>query len=1276
MIELVLQNRYRIEGELGQGGIGAVYRAHDNLLDRAVAVKMLSDATLGQESRARLLREARAAARLNHPNIVGIYDVGGADEGGTPFIVMEMVEGQSLFERPPQTTAEVLSAARQICAALDHAHSHGVVHRDLKLENVLITREGAVKLTDFGLAQSVASRLTGDGRILGTVFYLAPELALGQPYDGRADLYALGILLYELTTHKLPFDGDNPLAVISQHLHAPVVPPRAHDGHIPPALDALIVRLLQKHPGDRPASAAEVKAALEEIAAGAAQPPGIQAKGSDHVSLLDRIVRGRLIGRERELAEAAALWRKAASGEAHVLLISGEPGIGKSRLARELTALAEVWGATALVGECYAEGGAPYGPMARILQASFARSSPPADSRAAGRIPSQLPALVLADLITLAPALRARLPDVPPNPRLDPLAEQQRIFESVVEWCAALSTRAPTLIVIDDAHWADSGTLALVRHLARRSRASRLPVLIALTYREIELDETHALNETLADLNRERLALRIKLTRLSHEQTRSLLAVMFEEEIAPELLDGIYRETEGNPFFVEEVCKALIEEGQLEFADGRWRRPSMDQVRVPQSVRVAIQARVGKLAPQAQDVLRLAAIIGREFEFDVLRQASELNEETLIESLDLAARAQLIDEVRGKRRRGSETFVFAHALIPAALRESVSGLRRGRLHRRAAAALESLRPDDFEALAYQYAEAGDEDRARAYYLRAGDRARKLYAHGDAVKFYGEALALLPADDPARFDVLASRAAVYEVVADREAERADVAEMLALAERLDLDALRFEALIAQTDLQVEIDHYQAREPINRALDIARALGDPVREARALRRLGWIELLRTEYDRSRAALESAIARFRGAGLSAETAACLHTLSLSLSRIGDTPGARRAVEESIALSRAAGDRRQEAIGLRRLGIVCDQLGDTACAIRYTEQALALHRELGDRAQEFNALNNLGLSSAKLGRWDESRDRLLHAIDIANAIDSSEGIAKGVFGIAGMYFRAIGQLGAGLKFVEAQLARGRVADDEMLAGRIRYTGASLLAALGQFETALEIADHARPYFERLGSAAAADILSFAAYLLAARGMFAEARQALADACSHINANSTVVARSNLLIMDAYAALLEGGAFAPESLRPDVLKTGLAQAQQAITLAGDTGADGIEEHGAFIHAVAAFLTLGLGQAAQALGYSTSAIRLLESSPLALTHMPEQILYAHACALRANGREADADEYLRRACERVTLVADGLDDESLRRSWMENVHANRAMMREGEGRNLNRQPPA
>ena len=725
MIGSTIHDRYRLDNELGRGGMGVVYRGYDTLLERDVAIKVLSESGLGSAGRGRLLNEARAVAQLDHPNITPVYDAG--EENGASFIVMQYIAGNTLFDRPPETTDETIQVAIQICNALQHAHAHGIIHRDLKPENVLITPDGTAKLTDFGLARSVSSRMSSAGTIVGTVFYLAPEQALGQDFDGRADLYALGVMLYEMTSGRLPFTADDPLAVISQHINSPVVPPRAHNEEIPLELDSIIVKMLNKDPEDRPPDAAEVKQALEKIRSAPEALVGAaveQPSDQSEFSVLDRIVRGRLFGREVEISQARSLWEQAIAAEGQLLLISGEPGIGKSRLMREITTQLEISGGKTYVGECYAEGGAPYEPVTQIVRKYF------------GENPSnepQFPDFVLADLITLVPSIRRYFPDVPPNPPLDPQAEQYRLFENMVAFCSILSEHAPLLLALEDVHWADSGTLSILRHLARRTR--RLRLMIIATYREMELDQYRPFQNVLLDLNRERLATRMKLTRLDRHATAAMLQALFSEEITPNFLEAIYRETEGNPFFIEEVCKALVESGELYYADGEWHRTRMEELVIPQSVRVAIQARIGNLPGDVQETLTLGAIIGREFDFDTLTTTSLHDEDSLIIALETAERAQLIEEISGE---SGGTFNFVHALIPSTLTESISGLRRRRLHRSVAEAICHQRPGDCEALAYHYIEGGDLVNGLEYSLKAAEKARNVHSIEEATRYYERA----------------------------------------------------------------------------------------------------------------------------------------------------------------------------------------------------------------------------------------------------------------------------------------------------------------------------------------------------------------------------------------------------------------------------------------------------------------------------------------------------------------------------------------------------------
>jgi tetratricopeptide (TPR) repeat protein len=1244
MIGELFAERYQIAAELGRGGMGVVYRAHDSVLARDVAVKLLSVGGLGTQGRARLLHEARAAARLNHPNIISVYDAG--EVAGFAFVIMELLDGESLYKRRPGSLEEVLAVTRQICLALDHAHGHGIVHRDLKPENVIVTSSGLAKLTDFGLARSVASRLTNEGQLTGTVYYLAPEQALAKTIDGRTDLYALGVLLFELLTGQLPYGGDDPLAIVSQHLHAPPVRPSTCAAGIPLALDDLVTRLMAKQPDDRPASAGAVIDLLDRLSA--------EAPALDVVprSPIERLAQARLVGREREFAEARAHWQAVVSGggEVRVLFISGEPGVGKTPLVREIKALAEISGGLVLTGEAYAEGSAPYTPFTQILHDALAQPG------------LDLAPAVVADLATLAPDLRASLApaaapagavfdatagatNLAPNLGLNAAAEQQRLFESFVTLAAQLAAHAPVLLVLEDVQWADSGSLFLVRHLARRARAARLRLLVVLTYRDAEVADTCCLPEVLFDLQRERLAARLKLARLDREQTARVLETMFREALAPELVDAIYRETEGNLFFIEEVCKTLIEDGKLVPHNGRWQAASLDDLRVPQSVRETIQARVGKLPEAAQEVLRTAAVIGREFEFAVLRAAGDWEEEALIEALEAAERAQLVQEVRAGAP--SETFAFAHTLIPTALRDGLGGLRRRRLHRRVAAALAQLRPDDDAALAYHYAEAGDDDQARARYRRAGDRAAAVYANDDAVQAYTAALELIPEDDPERFAVLSARAKVHDLMARRDAQQADVVAMLALADLLDDDALRCDALIAQADYFLSFDFRQARAPAERAVALARRLGDPVRAGRALRRVGEQTWVARELAESRAALEAAVQRFLYAGLSGEAAACLHMLSLVLGSqgLGELPAAQAAASQAVNLSRQAGDRLQEAHSLRRLAIAELDQRRLPEALEQAEAALQLHRELGDRAGEGRAQGVLGMVNALLHRTAEAERYFRAAVDIFGRLGSADGVVDALTDFSEMIFQPLGQHAAELDLLNQLLAQAEQRGDKLLVSSLQQLRVRALTRLGQYRTALDLLEQpAIGSPDWLSATVRGSLRCLHGRLLVEVGELARARQTLESVLGEQAGRAVrpVEAAEPRMVL-AYADLREG--------TPQALRAGLAQATQAVELLTGTAWPSDEARARFI---LAHLHLALGQPAEALAHTSEVLRLAGHAPA----VPEAALHAHGRALHALGRAAEARDFLRRAYLAVQRVAELTSDSALRQGWLENVWIN------------------
>ncbi len=487
---------------------------------------------------------------------------------------------------------------------------------------------------------------------------------------------------------------------------------------------------MSKQADDRPPSAALVREALAAM--------DLSASGAGRSRpVLNGIARGRFVGREPELALCKAAWLEAAAGTRRVVILEGEAGVGKTRLAQELATHVAVLGGTVLPGECYAEGAAPYAPIGEAIRQALAGD----DGRSL-----TLPDFILQDLAVLSPSLRSVANWRPSAAADEPQAELQRLCESVVSLFECLSQQAPVMLLVEDLQWADSGTLCLLRHLAHRAHVTNLRLLILLTFRPVELVQAPGLYGILRELERNAQVTRIELQPFTREETRRMLEAMFQREITEQFLEGIHQETGGNPFFVEEACKALVTQGKLYLEAGRWERgKTMAELGIPQNLRTAILSRFSRLSPGAQDSLRRASIIGQEFEVAVLRVASDLDRELLDTCLDEAEIAQFIHAPRTATGTG-ERFAFAHALMPQTIADELSSVRSARLHARVGDAIEQVHADRIDlmapALGRHYALAGQAVKAAEYLLKAGDAAQSVIAFDEAIANYEVAIPLL------------------------------------------------------------------------------------------------------------------------------------------------------------------------------------------------------------------------------------------------------------------------------------------------------------------------------------------------------------------------------------------------------------------------------------------------------------------------------------------------------------------------------------------------------
>ena len=475
-------------------------------------------------------------------------------------------------------------------------------------------------------------------------------------------------------------------------------------------------------------------------------PLRVEESGESSAAPLGQLVRGGLIGRTAELQQLKQHWEQARQARGHFVLVSGEPGVGKTRLAQDLIAHAQTSGATILRGGCYEyEATTPYLPIVEALREWVHWQS--AEQLRAKLGPTA------TEIAKLAPEIESKLGPLAPNAALSPSEERLRLFDNTARFLQSLASERGLLVFVDDLHWADQGTLSLLHYVLRRVRSDRVLVLAA--YREIELDRAHPLASALVDWNRERLATRVALGRLSLAETGALLATLFgQESVSEEFVAALYRETEGNPFFIEEVVKSLIEQGQIYREDGRWGRKETHELAIPQSVKEAIGRRLNRLSEPTVDALRTAAALGKIFLFRELAAVSPAGEDPLLDALDEASAAQLIRAAAataGTRSAGGDSFAFTHDKIREVLYEELNPIRRRRLHQRIGETLEQLYAagdaasgigtgshERAQDLAYHFTQAGDLERSLTYSRRAAENAERVFAHDEALKFLEQA----------------------------------------------------------------------------------------------------------------------------------------------------------------------------------------------------------------------------------------------------------------------------------------------------------------------------------------------------------------------------------------------------------------------------------------------------------------------------------------------------------------------------------------------------------
>ena len=721
---------------------------------------------------------------------------------------------------------------------------------------------------------------------------------------------------------------------------------------------------------------------------------------------------GVFVGRQQEMAELKAALDDAMSGQGHIVMIAGEPGIGKTRTARELTIHAERQGAQVFWGWCYEEGGAPpYWPWVQLVRAYVQQAN--ADQLAAEM------GTGAADISEIVAEVRGKLPHLKTPPTLEPEQARFRLFDSITTFLKNAAQSQPLMLVLDDLHWADRSSLQILEFLAKDIASSRL--LLVGTYRDVEVSRRHPLSQTLGNLMRESSVggfQRMQLGSLTQQEVGEFVEASIGVALSQDVRELLHGRTDGNPLFVGEVTRQIGPEDLT--VGGAWANT------IPEGIRDAIGRRLERLSEQCSEVLTTASIIGKDFDFRLLNILSgDMSEDQLLQMVDEAVSFHLIEEVPGQMDR----YQFSHALIQQTLAEEVSTSRRVRLHARIAEGLEKLYGDDAEAhsaeLAHHFAEAQTStgpDKMVRYSLLAGEQALAAYAWDEALTHFESGLVArditlsgtkAASDDEAaallfglsqaqvatlerhqRHEALGSLSRAF----DYYAEAGDVSRAVAVAEtpmfvmvgeatgmtQIVSRALElvppgsYEAgrLLARHGSLLgldEGDYAAAQDAFTSALTIAQSQGDVALEVRTLANATQVNL---HHGRSQETIETGLRAIELASRiddPRQEATARYYTSFALAQIGDLEGARRHSTALLALARRLRDRQLLAIAFSANQRLCLLQGEWDSARDYIDGGLAL---LPKEVRLLAGRATLEYQTGDFGQGRSYLDRLLESV------------------------------------------------------------------------------------------------------------------------------------------------------------------------------------------------------------------------------------------------------------------------------------------------------------
>ena len=953
---------YAIQALIGAGGMGEVYRARDPKLGRDVAIKILPPAFTADPARLALFqREARMLAALNHPHIATIYSVEHSD--GVHALTLELVEGETLARRlarsgaygaEPTGASWPLDARLRVIAqaarALACAHAAGIIHRDIKPQNIMLRADGYAKVVDFGLARPVRRESatappgdegsgTGGLATPGTMRYMSPEQVTSQHLTPATDVYSLGLVLYEVIAARHPFAVLGPLAPVAM-LGAAVPLTLSHYApDAPRALDALVLSMLAREPAKRP-SAAAVADELERLMQPAAP--------------IDRPApRQSTVGRDAERRALEAALVDARRGPSRMLLVAGEAGLGKTTLIEGFLAGVRDSGEACLTGrgrcsERLAGTGA-YLPIVEALQSLMSAGDPLSSHRLKALAPSWY-----AEVVSSASTEDGNAAPPPP-------AGPERRKREIAALIQEIARHQPLVLFLDDLQWADASTLDVASYLLDRHDAAGL--LVVGAYRQSERGANRGFEDLRLDLITRGICRELHLGPLGRADVDRYIELTFPgHQLPPAFGVLVHRRTEGHPLFMADLLRYLKERGAIREQQGSWvLTDTLDAVEaaVPQSVQSMVTRKLEQLADADRQLLVTAAVQGEAFDVAVVASALAADPAAIEERLEALDRGRGIVRLVGEDELPDRTLTaryrFAHALYHQALYGSLGPARRAALSRAVAETLARVHATGLDRVAAQLAllfeVSRDTGRATEYFARASTSALRIAAWREAMTLARRGLALVEGLPPGQdrdqieLDLLfASGGALHYAPTLEPADiMATFDRARVVAQRIGQQSSVFQILVRQVWSCIRMgDCRKGLELAHECLRQAEAMADAGFRAGAHLQLGLISDLTGQLAHAQAHYRETIALFDPARHAALTTMfLLHPgsysrgeLAISLFRSGRFTQASTAIDEALTAARAADHIPTLGWVLMRKIDICLRSGQVDAASQYVRE------------------------------------------------------------------------------------------------------------------------------------------------------------------------------------------------------------------------------------------------------------------------------------------------------------------------------------------------------